>query len=157
VRQTKTYTFEEAKKALEYYCVYQERCHQEIEGKLSKMILIPEIKEKIITHLISENFLNETRFSKSYARGKFRIKKWGKQRIIRELKARKITSYNINIALDEIDDDEYLETLETLLQKKLHTTNEENAFKKKHKIANTLTRQGYETDLIFELLASYLP
>ena len=74
MKSIKTYTPEEAKRALEHYCVHQDRCHKEVEEKLSKMRLIPEIIEIVITHLIAENFLNETRFSQSYARGKFRIK-----------------------------------------------------------------------------------
>ena len=113
----KTYTPEQAKRALEHYCIYQDRCHKEVEEKLSKMRLIPEIIEIVITHLIAENFLNETRFSQSFARGKFRIKKWGKNRIVRELKFRRITDYNIKKALKEIDQTEYLETLDTLILK----------------------------------------
>jgi regulatory protein len=90
-KSIKTYTLEEAKRALEHYCIYQDRCHKEVEEKLSKMRLIPEIIEEVIPHLISENFLNETRFAQSFARGKFRIKQWGKNRIVAELKQRCIT------------------------------------------------------------------
>jgi regulatory protein len=107
------------------------------------MRLIPEIIEHTITHLITENFLNETRFSQSYARGKFRIKKWGKLRIVRELKSRNITEYNIKIALKEIDEEAYLTTLEELMVKKSAATQETSPFKKKKKIVDSLLRQGY--------------
>lgn len=156
MKSIKTYTPEEAKRALEYYCVYQDRCHKEVEDKLSKMRLIPEIIEIVITHLIAENFLNETRFSQSYARGKFRIKKWGKNRIVRELKFRRITEYNIKIALKEIDPTEYTETLDTLIQKKIENIKEENRFKKRKKIIDYLLRQGFESQLIYELIAYHL-
>lgn len=151
----KTYTLEEAKRALEHYCIYQDRCHKEVEEKLSKMRLIPEVIEIVITHLIAENFLNETRFAQSFARGKFRIKHWGKNRIVRELKFRRITDYNIKVALKEIDMDTYIETLETLVQKKIETIKESNSFKKKKKIIDYLVRQGFEYDLIYQEMASY--
>lgn len=84
-----SFTLEEAQKRLEHFCAYQERCHYEVEQKLRELNMISSAQEIIITKLLEENYLNETRFSQSFARGKFRIKKWGKERIIRELKARK--------------------------------------------------------------------
>ena len=92
VRKVGLECVEEAKRATEKYCAYQERCHKEVEQKLYDLNMIPEARDLIIVHLIEHNFLNEERFSKSYARGKFRIKKWGKQRITRELKFRNISS-----------------------------------------------------------------
>ena len=156
MEKIKTYTLNEAVRALEHYCVYQDRCHQEVERKLSQMRLIPEIIEHTITHLIAENFLNETRFSQSYARGKFRIKKWGKIRIVRELKSRNITEYNIKIALKEIDEEAYLTTLEELVTKKITATQETSLFKKKKKIVDSLLRQGYAYKDINEVLSKCL-
>ena len=156
MKSIKTYTLEEAKRALEHYCVYQDRCHKEVEEKLSKMRLIPEVIELVISHLITENFLNETRFSQSFARGKFRIKKWGKIRIVRELKFRNITDYNIKQGLKEIDETEYLETLENLIEKKTANSKETDPYKKRKKITDYLLRQGYESSLIYETLTSFL-
>ncbi len=147
-----TFTVEEAKKKLERYCMYQDRCHQEIDKKLFEMRMITEAKELIILHLIEHNFLNEERFAKSFARGKFRIKKWGKQRIIRELRMRDISEYNLREALKEIDDQEYENTLREITEKKFDTINENNFYKKDKKIKEFLFRKGYETNLIYEIL-----
>ena len=155
MKPIKTYTLEEAKRALEHYCIYQDRCHKEVEEKLSKMRLIPEIIEVVITHLIAENFLNETRFSQSFARGKFRIKKWGKIRITRELKFRNISDYNIKLALKEIDEQEYLETLENLIQKKIEHSTETNPYKKRKKITESVLRRGFESALVYEITTSF--
>ena len=97
--------------------------------------------------------LNETRFAQSFARGKFRIKKWGKNRIVRELKFRNITEYNIKIALKEIEQADYLETLDNIILKKTETSKETNVFKKKKKIIDYLLRQGFESQLIYEMTA----
>ncbi len=145
-----TYTVDEALKKLEYYCSYQERCHKEVEDKLNKMSMIPAAKEKIILHLIEHNFLNEERFTKSFARGKFRIKKWGKQRIIRELKFRGVSKYNIDTALKEITEEDYLETFNDLADKKFNLITETNPFKKRKKLIDYLLYRGWETHMVFD-------
>ena len=95
----KTYTVKEATVKLMQFCAYRERTHKEVEDKLKDMNMIPEAQEQIIMQLMQENFLNEERFAKSFARGKFRIKKWGKRRIVNELKMRGISPRNIQTGL----------------------------------------------------------
>lgn len=137
---------------LEQYCIYQDRCHKEVEQKLAEYDLIPEAKEAILLHLLEHNFLNEERFAKSFARGKFRIKHWGKQRIIRELKFRNISQYNILSALKEIDEQDYVKKIYELARKKNKLIKEENLFKRKKKLINYLLYRGFETDLILKVL-----
>lgn len=148
----KVFTVDEVKRKLEQYCVYQDRCHKEIEQKIKDYNLIPEARELILLSLLQDNFLNEERFSKSFARGKFRIKKWGKQRIVRELKFRNISKYNITIALKEIDEEEYISTLYSLLEKKNKLTIETNQFKRKKKIADYLLYKGFESSLVYQAI-----
>lgn len=140
----------EATKKMEHYCAYQERCHQEVVEKLKGMNMIPEAIDKIVGHLIQENYLNEERFAKSYARGKFNIKKWGRNRIVRELQLRQISAFNIKSALKEINDGDYLDTLEELAQKRLDQIKETNIQKKKKKLADYLLYRGWESHLVFE-------
>ncbi len=150
-------TVTEATKKMERYCAYQERCHKDIEDKLNTMKLIPEAKEKIILHLLQHNFLNEERFSQSFARGKFRIKKWGKQRIVRELKYRKISAYNIKTALKEISEKDYLETFHELAERKFVTIKELDQNKKRKKLTDYLLYRGWETNLVYEKVKELIP
>jgi regulatory protein len=140
----KTYSVTEAKRKLEHYCAYQERCHSEVQTKLKEMRMIPIAIDDIIAHLIEHNFLNEERFAKSYARGKFNIKNWGKNRIVRELKFRKISEYNIKTALKEFTEEDYFNKLDTIASKKLTTITETNIYKKRKKISRlpSLQRVG---------------
>lgn len=147
-----TFTVEEARKKLENYCAYQDRCHQEVEKKLYEMHMIPEAKELILLHLMEFNYLNEERFAKSFARGKFRIKKWGKQRIIRELKYKDVSVYNIKKGLEEINDDDYIKTLEEIAIRKRDSVSEKNKFKKSQKITNFLLYRGFENDLVYQVV-----
>lgn len=146
----KTYTIVEAQKKMENYCAYQERCHKEVKEKLYKMKMIPQVVDQIVVHLINENFLNEERFAKAFARGKFRIKKWGKNRIIRELKFREISKYSIESALKEIDLDQYHLTLHELTLKRIAQVKEINVYKKKKKVADYLLYRGWESNMVYE-------
>ena len=117
-----SYTVEEASRKMERFCAYQERCHQEVLKKLREMRMIPEAIDHIMGHLISFDFLNEERFARSYARGKFRMKNWGRVRITHELKKREISPYVIRLALEELQEPEYSKALEGLAKKKTRPT-----------------------------------
>jgi len=146
----KSYTVEEAKRKLEHYCVYQDRCHEEVQQKLKSLNMIPQAADAIIVHLIEHNFLNEERFACSFARGKFRIKHYGKRRIVNELKMRGISKYNIDKALKEIDEDDYIEVFNTLAQKQWDSITGSSILNKKKKLTDYLLRKGFENTLIFE-------
>ncbi len=152
MKNDKTYTVAEATKLMENFCAYQERCHKEVAQKLYDLHMIPEAKDKITLHLLQHNFLNEERFSKAFARGKFSIKNWGKIRIVNELKFRNISPYNIKTALKEIDDEVYLKTIQKVAKKKFAVIKEPNAFKKRSKLLTYLSSKGYEPELIYDIV-----
>ncbi|MGY8969345.1 MAG: regulatory protein RecX [Flavobacteriales bacterium] len=147
-----SFTLEEAQKRLEHYCAYQERCHYEVEQKLRELNMISSVQEIIITKLLGKNYLNETRFSQSFARGKFRIKKWGKVRIIRELKARRISDYNIKKGLREISDEDYNETFYTLFEKRKASVDHYPLYERKRKILDYMVYRGWEKEKIYASL-----
>jgi regulatory protein len=147
-----TMTLNEAQKKLEHFCAYQERCHDEVLKKLQSLRMTSGECDLIIVKLIADNYLNESRFACSFARGKHRIKYWGKNRIVNELKARYITAPNIKLALQEIEEDEYLDTLEMLATKHWQSINEKNLIKKRKKFCDFLLRKGYESHLVYEKL-----
>jgi len=146
----KTYTLQEATKKLEYYCAYQERCHKEVVQKLTDMHMIPEAIDVIIVHLLKHNFLNEERFAKTFVRGKFKFKNWGRRRLTYELKKKDISKANINQALTEILDEEYFETFNDLAEKKANSIKETNRFKKKKKFVDYFLYRGWESHLVYD-------
>nr|WP_315166803.1 regulatory protein RecX [uncultured Flavobacterium sp.] len=143
-------TLKEAIQKIEHYCAYQERCHDEVISKLKSLKLNSNEIDEIIVHLIEHNFLNETRFACSFARGKHRIKFWGKIRIINELKFRNISQYNINLGLAEITPEEYATTFDTLAQRNWESIRESNIQKKRKKCSDFLLRKGFESNLVYE-------
>ncbi|MCV9927695.1 RecX family transcriptional regulator [Flavobacterium sp. LS1R49] len=143
-------TPKEALQKLEHFCAYQERCHDEVVSKLYSLKMTPDEIDTIVVQLITDNFLNETRFACSFAQGKHRIKKWGKIRIVNELKMRNITSTNITLALAGISTEEYLDTFEQLAQKCWDSIQENNQLKKRKKFCDYILRRGYESNMVYE-------
>lgn len=144
------YTIKTAIPKIEHYCAYQERCHEEVVQKLRSMKMDSDEIDAIIVHLIASNFLNESRFACSFARGKHRIKHWGKIRIVKELKFRKISQYNINLALKEITTEEYEATFHNLAEQNWESIRESNPLKKRKKFCDYVLRKGFESNLVYE-------
>lgn len=144
------FTIKEATNKIEHFCAYQERCHEEVVQKLKSMKMDSQEIDTIMVHLITDNFLNEERFACSFARGKHRIKNWGKIRIVNELKSKKITQTLINIALKEISPEEYATTFHLLAERHWEFIREINLLKKRKKFCDYMLRRGFESNLVFE-------
>lgn len=137
---------------MEYFCSYQDRCYQEVEEKLKNFTLIPAAKEQVMIFLIENNYINEERFAKSFARGKHNYKFWGKVRISLELKFRAISKKNIELALAEIPNEIYLGNFHQLAEKHWESIKEKKGPKKNKKFVDFLLRKGYESHLIYDKL-----
>ncbi|HUH36104.1 MAG TPA: regulatory protein RecX [Moheibacter sp.] len=152
MKKEASFTFEEIKEKMAHYCAYQDRCHWEVENKMREFNLIPEAWDLIMIELIQQNFLNEERFARSFARGKFNQKKWGKMKIRQALRQKRVPEKLIELGLTEIDEAMYLETLEELFLKKSdELVHERDSFKKQAKIRNYLLQKGFESELIYGL------
>ena len=135
------------------YCVYQERTQAEVRKRLQEWKVWGDEAEEVIAYLITENYLNEERFAKAFAGGKYRVKKWGRLRIKAELKARKMSKYILEVAMKEIPNDDYFTTATQLIEKKLHDLRSEtNYLKRKQKTFNYLISKGYESNIVLEIL-----
>ncbi|TXF77819.1 regulatory protein RecX [Chryseobacterium sp.] len=134
------------------YCVYQDRCHQEVEQKMRDFLLIPEAKEEILLYLLKENFLNEERFTRSYIRGKFYMKSWGRNKIRNHLKFKGISEKLINRCFDEIDEQDYDRTLEKIYQNHYLKQKGLKEYQKKSKTITYLIGRGFEYEEILRVM-----
>lgn len=143
-------TVPEALEKLRAYCAYQERCHKEVKNKLYQLGMIPQAIEQIVGTLVSENYLNESRFAQQFTHGKFSIKHWGKMRISRELKARGVSDYDISKAVSAIEAEAYMSKLAHISEKKWSQLSLHSLKVKKQKLYTYLMYRGWETALIYE-------
>ena len=150
-KKKKSLTKDQALYKLQRYCAYQDRCHQEARNKLFELGVYGMDQEEVITELIKENFLNEERFARSYARGKFYFQKWGRMKITNELRIRKISPYLLKKAMEEIVEEDYLVTIDLLIEKKENDYHLiDSPYERKQKIANFLINKGFEAALAWE-------
>ena len=132
------------------YCALQDRCQWDVIQKLREWGLQQSTKDHILEILITNKFIDEERFSTSFCRGKFRIKNWGKHKIVNELRRKQISSICINRGLKEIDEKEYDLVLEKLFYQKERSIKDKNQFIRKTKIANFLIQRGFENNLVWD-------
>ncbi|TGE05305.1 regulatory protein RecX [Hymenobacter fodinae] len=144
----KFYTPTEALQKIAAFCAYQERNQKEVEAKLREYGLDEDEAGEIIIRLSREKLLDEERYAKSFVRGHYRHKKWGRRRIVQELKQKGISEYCIKAGLKEIDGDEYYQNLVDVLEKKDRLEKEKNPRVRRQKIQVFLMNKGYEQDLI---------
>jgi regulatory protein len=137
------------------FCAYQERCVHDVEEKLREWKVGQKHVEQIIEQLIKEDYLNEERFAKSFAGGKFRINHWGKTKIINELERRRVPDLIIQIGLEEINDEEYEETLKEILQRKNREIKESDPWKRKQKLISYGAQKGYDFGLLKRVLEEF--
>lgn len=140
---------DQAFQRIKQYCAYQERCHRETKEKLFSFGLSRSDVEAIIASLIEEDYLNEERFAAAFARGKFRMKQWGRVKIRYELKQKQVSEYCIKRAMKEIDPNDYQNTFVKLFEAKSEgVKSEKNVTARKKKITDYLLQKGYELDMI---------
>lgn len=151
-QRDKKLTPAEVKKKIHHYCAYQERSHLEVKGKLYDLGLSSHEVDEMITHLITENYLNEERFAKAFAGGKFRLKRWGKLKIVQALESKGLTKNCIAAGLKEIDQTEYINVIELLIQKKSEQLEEQNLFVKREKLADYVIQKGFEPELVWSII-----
>ncbi|MBT8190727.1 MAG: RecX family transcriptional regulator [Saprospiraceae bacterium] len=144
--------FEKALDRMKRYCAYQDRCHLEVSRKLYDIGIYGDDKDQVMAELIEQNFLNEERFAKSFARGKFRMKKWGRNKILNGLQERQISDYCIRKGLKEIEEDEYIRVLKEILISQIRKYNGENALIAKDKAIKYASKRGYEAPIIFAIV-----
>lgn len=150
--QKKYLTKEQALQKLRQYCGYQERSHAEVVQKLWDLGVTKSAHDEIISTLIEEDYVNEERFAKAFARGKFRMKDWGRKKIYYALREKKVSEYNIKMAMQEIDDTTYEKTLFELAEKKYDQLRQEQYMVRKKKTMDYLLQKGYEHEKISSVL-----
>lgn len=153
-KERKSYTFEEIKQKMMNFCVYQDRCHFEVEQKMKDFLLIPEAKDEILMYLMQENYLNEERFTRSYIRGKFSIKRWGKVKIKMNLRQKGISDKLIDKCFDEIDEFDYELVIRNLFDSYIDKISSGNNFTKNSKTIKYLMSRGFEYENIKSVMNS---
>ena len=134
------------------YCTYRERSKKEVQQKLDSLGILSENYHLYLDYLTNNNYLDYNRFATAFVLGKFRINKWGRQKIKQALYVKEVDSVLIENALSKISNEDYFKTLKKLATVKLNGINTKNEFELRSKTARYLLSKGYESDLIKQVL-----
>jgi len=137
------------------FCARGEKCVFDITQKLIKLEVNKEDELKIINYLIDNNFINNQRYAEAFVNDKFKFNKWGKQKIRQNLKFKKIESNFIEAALSNLNYDDYIKVLTTILINKRKQIKDKNEFVIKQKLLNHAISKGFEADVIFEVISKH--
>jgi regulatory protein len=152
MNRRKSFTPGQALEKIRHFCAYQERSHFEVSEKLYSFGLNAREVDSILAELIGQDYLNEERFATMFAGGKFRVKKWGRKRIEYELRARRVSEYNIRSGMAAIDPQDYHITIGELIRKKKDMLIREgyDGFELKARTLSFLSQRGFESALVQE-------
>ena len=148
--KNQTIDFASAKSKIAKYCAYQERAHAEVEQKLYAYGLFSNQVQELLAWLITENYVNEERFAIAFSGGKFRLKKWGKIKIKQHLQQKKVSEYSINKAILQIEEEDYVNTLQELIRQKLRSASADNVYELRNKVARFVINKGYEPEQVWQ-------
>ena len=148
IKMKKEYTLDELLHKAASYCSISEHCISEVSDKLTGWGIATTEREKIISRLIQDDFINEKRFCVAFTKDKFHFNKWGKIKILYALKQKGLPSDLINNALNTIDDGEYEEMLAVILKNKLKTIQWEYEYEKQGKLFAFAQSRGFESAVI---------
>ncbi len=145
-------TFKEALIKASGICAKQEKCIADIEKKLFDWKVEPEIREKVIDQLIREKFIDEERYTKFFIKDKFTFNRWGKIKIKWQLKSKNIYGSHVDKELNNINIEEYRETLISLLKNKRKSIKDSDKYKIKSSLIRYGSSRGFEPDLIYQVI-----
>ena len=138
------------------YCSSAERCRQDVEKKLISAAVSPESCERILARLVKEKFLDDARFSKSFVNDKLRFNKWGRTKIVHELRKRNISPAQIDDALSVINENEYKDVLQSLMKTKLKSTKGKNSREINQKLIRFALSRGFTMNETLDVLRTLI-
>ena len=131
-----------------------EHCESEVREKVLTWGGTIEEADEIIVYLIEEHYIDNQRYANSYAKDKFRFNHWGKYKISMMLRSKNIESEFIEEALDQIDNEEYLDKLQQILKDKLRSLKYSSEYEKKGKLFKFAQSRGFESSAISKVIDS---
>jgi regulatory protein len=133
-------------------CARKECCISEISNKLDSWGVDETSAGKVIFNLVKDKFIDEERYSKAFARDKFRYYKWGRLKIRAGLIQKRIPENVINTALEVIDEKEYLDQIQILITSHRKKIKAKNQYDLKGKLMRYGLSKGFESHLLYDLL-----
>lgn len=137
---------------LEALCAVSERCESELRQKLWQWSISSMDVQEIMAHLRKHRFVDDERYARAYVRDKYRIARWGRNKIVAGLMAKKIASEMVRKALEEIDQDEYESNARDVITGKMSGIKDVRSYEGRTKLFRYGVGRGYESELVARII-----
>ena len=134
------------------YCTLCERCISEVSAKLITWGVPLDEQEKIIARLTNEKFIDEERYCRAFVNDKVKFNRWGRIKITAALREKHLPQEYIKEALENIDEDTYLQALQETIDIKRRELKGKDDFATQQKIIRHAASRGYEPSLILSTI-----
>lgn len=151
-RKQHIYTEQEAYQKLSALCAMSEKCCHDMMRKMSRWQMDQEVAEKVVARLVKEGFINEERYARAFVRDKFRYNHWGEVKIKHELKLKGISQKHIEAGLEELDEDDNLNALREIIQKKRPSVKGKSDYEIRCKLIRFAVGRGFDMNDIMKVL-----
>ena len=132
------------------YCSQSEHCAYDVKQKLFQWGCCDTNEQsKVIDYLTKEKFIEEERYCRAFVHDKMLYQGWGRIKLRMALREKRLTDSAIDMALDTINDEEYMTILSRLIEQKKRQTKGECEQQKLLKFA--LSR-GFTYDEISKII-----
>ena len=134
------------------YCTLCERCISEVTTKLTAWGVPFAEQRKIIARLQEEKFIDEQRYCRAFANDKLRFNHWGRKKIIFALYEKKLPKDFVNDAVEEIDEEEYMNVLKEVIAIKSREFKGKDDYSTRQKLMRFAASRGFEAGAIMRVI-----
>lgn len=132
-------------------CARAEHSSYEIREKLRRAAMSSADTDYIIDYLEQNRYIDNSRYSRAFARDKVRFSGWGRNKIRAALAMKRIPSPEIREALDQIDPDDYFSAALRAAQAKSRSLDLSD-YNDKMKLFRHLASRGFESGIISQAI-----
>lgn len=133
-------------------CSTKEYAPAEIEEKLISWGIANEAVAEVIETLTKEKFLDEFRMARYFANDKLKFNKWGRIKIRFMLQQKGVSRDAVSEALDQIDEETYLNILTEELVKKRKSIKVADEYQVRAKLFQFASGRGFEGEMILKAM-----
>lgn len=133
--------------SLQRQCAKREYCQYDIFRKALKAFEGDRaLAQRAVDDLAADKFVDDSRYAAAFAREKSRLNGWGPAKISFALRGKGISKAAISAALGEVDPDEAMKKMRSVLEVKCKALGEDP--EKKLKLLKFGLARGYEYDAL---------
>ena len=148
MQTNKTLTEQEAYLRLAALCVQAEHCRYEMDEKMRRWGLDDEARERVLTRLVAERYIDEERYCRAFVADKIRYNKWGRRKVEQALWMKRIDTAISQQVLDDVDDREYVAVLKPLIAQKRRSTKARSDYELNMKLIQFARSRGFDFNII---------